>query len=60
MQVMIDINTHLFQWFRNFLIKTSGAAVKSKFMPNQELAEELHKPLVRKSEKKKKKSMLIF
>ena len=28
----------------------SGAAVKSKIMSNQELAEELHEPIIRKFE----------
>ena len=33
--------------------KTTGGAVKSEIMSNQELAEELHKPIIRKSEKRK-------
>ena len=32
---------------------TSGGTVKSEFMPNQLLAEELHKPIFCKTEKRK-------
>ena len=39
--------------------KTSGGAVKSKIMQNQQLAEELHKPIVRKFEKRKVHSSFI-
>ena len=45
----------------NFLIKkASGSGVISKIMPNQQLSEELHKPIIRKFEKKINKSLLIF
>ena len=33
--------------------KTAGVAVKSEIMPNQQSAEELHKPIIRKFEKQK-------
>ena len=37
----------------NFLIKkASGSGVISEIMPNQQLSEELHKPIIRKFEKK--------
>ena len=37
-----------------FLIKkTSGGTVKNKIMWNKELAEELHKPIIRKLKKQK-------
>ena len=55
---MMDIKELLLQWFINFLIKissgsnTSGGVVKSEIKSNQELAEELHKPIVRKFEKR--------
>ena len=53
---MIDINVDLSEWFMNFLIKkTSGGAV----MYNKELSEELHKPIVRKCEKRKVHSSFI-
>ena len=51
---MIDIEGVLLQWFINFFIKkTFAGAVKNKNMPNQEIAEELHKPIIRKLEKRK-------
>ena len=44
---MMDINVDLLQSFINFLIKkTSGSDLKN--VPNKELAEELHKPVIRK------------
>ena len=33
--------------------KTSGGAVKREIMLNQQLAQELHKPMIRKFEKRK-------
>ena len=33
--------------------RSSGSGVKSEIIPNQELAEELHKPVIRKFEKRK-------
>ena len=51
---MMDINMDLLQWFINFLIKkSSGGEIKNEIMSNKELAEELHKPFIRKFEKKK-------
>ena len=38
--------------------KTSDGAIKSETMPNQELAEELHKLIIRKFEKRKVYSSL--
>ena len=38
---------------------TSGGAVKSEIMSNQELSEELHKPIIRKFEKRKVHSSFI-
>ena len=37
----------------------SGSGVKSEIMSNQELAEELHKPIIRKFEKRKVHSPFI-
>ena len=49
----MDINAELLQRFINFLTKkTSGVAIKSKIISNKELAEELHKPIIRKSKKR--------
>ena len=39
--------------YKSFDKKTSGGAVKNKNMPNQELAEELHKPIIINFEKRK-------
>ena len=38
---------------------TSGGAVKSKSMSNKELAQKLHKPIIRKFEKQKGQSSFI-
>ena len=44
----------LFECFISFLIKeTPGGTVKNEIIPNQELAEELHKSIIRKLKKKK-------
>ena len=44
---MMDINMDLLQPFINVLMKkTSGGDLKS--IPNKKLAEELHKPVIRK------------
>ena len=61
---MMDINADLFQWLISFLIKisvanTSGGAVKGEIMPNEELAEELYKPIIRNFEKRKVHSSFI-
>ena len=44
---MIDINADLLQWSINFLLKNSGGAIKNENIYNKELAEELHKPIIR-------------
>ena len=58
----MNINVNLIRWFINFLIKNSnGSAVtqvdkfviKIEFMTKLQLAEELHKPIIRKIEKRK-------
>ena len=47
----MDINMDLLQWFVNFLTKKiSVGAIKIEIMPNQQLPEELHKPIIRKIE----------
>ena len=51
---MMDIDVELLQWLINFLIKkTSGGTVKNEIISNKELTEELHKPIIRKSKKRK-------
>ena len=51
---MMDINRVLFQWFyKVFDIKIAGGAVKNENMSNKELAEQLHKPIIRKFQKRK-------
>ena len=45
----------LLQWFMNFLIKHPQVinCIKTKNMLDQQLPGELHKPIIRKSEKRK-------
>ena len=43
--------------YKLLIKKTSGGAIKNEYMSNKELAEELHKPIIRKFNKK---STLIF
>ena len=47
----MDINVDLLQWF--IMIKSSGRTVKNEIISSEELAEELPKPIIRKSEKRK-------
>ena len=58
----MDIKEVLLQWFTNVLIKKTSEGVatfanksdiKNKNVSNKELAEELHKPIIRKFEKRK-------
>ena len=50
---MMDIKEVLLQRFIHFLIKkTSVSGIKSKNISNKKLAEELHKPIIRKLIKK--------
>ena len=55
MQNMLDINMDLIQCFANFLMKnvvnTSGVATESELMLNQQSAEELNQPIIRKFKK---------
>ena len=64
----MDMKGVLHQWLINDSIKSplcfkgksaSGGAVKSEVMLNQEWAQELHKPIVRKNEKRKVYSSFI-
>ena len=60
---MLYIFLSMFYIFFNvlyfFLKKTSGAVFKGEIMPNQQLAEELHKPVIRKLEKRKVHSSFV-
>ena len=42
-----------------FYKKTSGGTVKNEIISNKELAEELHKPIIRKFDKKGKYTHLL-
>ena len=56
----MHINVDLLQWFINILIKkTSGSGIKNENIPDKELAEELHKPIIRKFNKRKVQSPFI-
>ena len=50
------------QWFINFLIKkylAPGESVRNEVISNEELAKELHKPVIRKFDKRKLHSPFI-
>ena len=48
-QNMMDIKEVLLLWSIHFLIKrTSGSVANNKIKQNQQLAEELHKPIIKK------------
>ena len=54
---MMDIHVDLLQWFINCLIKTrankfAGSDIKNENIPDQRSAEELHKLIIRKFEKR--------
>ena len=46
---MMDINVDLLQWFTN----CTGGTIKNEIISNKELAKELHKPVIKKFEKRK-------
>ena len=57
---MMDMNVYVLQWFKNLLIKkTSGGGIKNESISNKELAEELHKPIIRNFNKRKVHSPFI-
>ena len=57
---MMDISLDFLQWFINFLIKKILVVVfKNENISNKELAEELHKPIIRKFKKRKLHSSFI-
>ena len=52
---MMDINVDLLQWFINFFEKTtSGSIIKNENMSDQQLAEELCKPIIIRNFRKRK------
>ena len=54
----MSINVDMLQWYTNFLIKkTSGSGIKNENMLNKQLAEELHKLIIRKFNKRKVQSL---
>ena len=46
------------QWFVNVLIKTLLSGIKKENMSDQQLVEELHKPIIKKFKKKKYTQLL--
>ena len=57
---MMDIKVNLLQWSINFWIrKTSGGAIENENVLNKELAEELHKLIIKKFNKRKVRSSFI-
>ena len=58
---MMDIDMQIFSMvYKFFNKKTWGSAVKSEIMQNQQLAQELHEPIIRKFEKRKLHSKFKF
>ena len=56
----MDIKEVLLQWLIIFLLKkTSGSGIKNEIISNKELAEELHKPIIKKLKKRKVYSSFI-
>ena len=56
---MMGINVDLLQWSINFLMKKLLVALENEIISNKELAEELHKPVIRKFNKKKYNNFLL-
>ena len=50
---MMDFNEDLLQYFIIFLIKFSGSGVESENIPNRELADKFHNPIIREYGKRK-------
>ena len=55
----MDIKDVLLQWSIHFLIKATGSDIKNENMSAQQLAEELHKPIIRNFNKRKVHSPFI-
>ena len=55
----MEMNVDLLQWSINVSIKkTSDGAIKNENVSKKDLAEELHKPIIKKFKKKKYVSLL--
>ena len=53
----MDVKRVLIQWFIKFSIKkNSGSSIKNENILNKKLAEELHKPIIKKFKKRKVQS----
>ena len=56
----MDVKRVLIQWFIKFSIKkNSGSSIKNENILNKKLAEELHKPIIKKFKKRKVQSPYI-
>ena len=53
LQNTMDIKEVLLLWFISFLIKNKSSGVNNDINENEELAQELHKPIIKKFKKKK-------
>ena len=49
---MMDIKEDLLLWFINFDKKSSGSGLNIPLQFNEQLAKELHKPIIRNSQKR--------
>ena len=56
---MNNLKEVLLQQFVNFLIKKLGSCIKNEIISDQQLAEELHKHIIRKFKKRKVQSPFI-
>ena len=57
---MMNIKVNLFQWFINLFEKnSSGGTIKNENISSKQLAEELHKPIIRKLDVRKVYSSFI-
>ena len=57
---MMNIKVNLFQWFIIFFEKnSSGGTIKNENISSKQLAEELHKPIIRKLDVRKVYSSFI-
>ena len=57
---MMDINVDLLQWSVNFFYKKSpDSGIKNENISNKDLAEELHKPIIRNFNRRKIHSPFI-
>ena len=56
---MMDINVDLLHWSINYWQKVSGGAIKNDYMSNKDLAEELHKRIIKNFKKRKVHSPFI-